>query len=191
MAAHARGDDGAFAELFRRYAGRLFGYLYHMSGDRELAKDLVQETFLRAHRARSRFDPSRVFRPWIFRIASRVHTDHTRSWFGSLSRRSVSLFGGDEGTGPGWGDRLAGSPAREPARAAEGRDLAARVRAEVGRLPLPYREALLLHDLEGMTCREVAEATGRPIGTVLSWVHRGRALLRDRLEAAGGKEAWS
>ena len=191
MAAHARGDDGAFAELFQRYAARLFGYLRHMSGDRELAMDLVQETFLRAHRARHRFDATRQFRPWIFRIASRVQVDHSRSWLGWLSLRTVSLFGGADDAVPAWADRLAGAPSQEPARVTEARDLSARVRAEIGRLAPPYRQALLLHDLEGLNCREVAEVTGRPIGTVLSWLHRGRALLRKRLEAAGGKEAWT
>jgi RNA polymerase sigma-70 factor (ECF subfamily) len=191
MEAHARGDPGAFPELFRRWAGRLFGYLRHMSGERELAMDLVQETFIRVHRARHRFDASRPFRPWVFRIATRVHTDLTRSWFWRLRRRTASLFGSGTEGARAWADRLPSAPAHEPPRVAEARDLAARLRGEVGRLREPYRQAIVLHDLEGLTCREIAEVTGRPVGTVLSWIRRGRAILRERLDETGGRGAWS
>ena len=182
MAAAASGETQAFSELFRRYAQRLFGYLYHMSRDRELAQDLVQETFMRVHRARERYDPRRPFKPWLFRIATNVHADQAKSWFSKLKRRTRRLFEPEEG--------LAAPFAQRPERATERAALAAQLRQEVSRLREPYRQAILLHDLEGLNCRETAEVLGKPVGTVLSWLRRGRGILRAQLQTAGGKAAW-
>ena len=181
MATYAGGEPEAFQELFRRYAQRLFGYLYHMSHDRELAQDLVQETFVRVHRAREHYDPSRPFKPWIFRIAANVHTDQAKSWLSKLARRTRRLFESEE---------LPGPDAQRPELETQDHVLATRLRGEITRLKEPYRQAILLHELEGLSCREVAEAVGKPVPTVLSWLRRGRELLRARLEAKGGKTAW-
>lgn len=185
MAAHADGDPDAFGELFRRWARRLFAFLYHMTGDRELAEDLMQETFLRAHRARGQFDPERAFRPWIFRIAANAQRDVTRSWFWKLKRRTVSLFD-PEGRGGAVAERVAGPAARRPDRIAEAADEADRLRRALAGIPAMQRQALVLHDVEGLTAREVAELYGRPLPTVLSWLRRGRLALRSRLAGEGG-----
>ena len=183
MAAYAGGEDEAFSEIFRRYAQRLFGYLYHMSRDRELAQDLVQETFVRVHRARERYDPSRPLKPWVFRIATNVQADQAKSWFSKLARRTRRLFEQEEDMA------VAATP--RPERATERAMLAVQLRSEIAQLKEPYRQAILLHDLEGLNCRETAEALGKPVGTVLSLLRRGRGLLRARLAGTGGKAAWS
>ena len=190
MAAYAAGDREAFRELFRRYAQRLHGFLYHMSGDRHLAQDLVQETFLRVHRARAAYDSARPFRPWIFRIAANVHADLARSWFWRLRARTLSLLAEGPGGASAPADRLAAGPATEAWAGAERAQTAALLRRELAALPAPQRTALLLHDLEGMSVREAAEAMGKPLGSVLSWIRRGRLSLRARLERRGGKGAW-
>ena len=184
MAACARGEAGAFDEVFRRYAARIFGYLHHMTRDRELARDLVQETFLRVHRARERYDAGRPFKPWLFRIAANLCADARRSWLEKLARRTRSLFA-PETVEPAAADR------ERPEASAERSVLAGRIRAEVARLPHPYREVVVLRDLEGMTCAEIGIALDRPLGTVLSQLKRGRGRLKERLEAEGGKAAWT
>ena len=183
MSAYARGDAGAFDELFRRYARRLLGYLFHMTGDRQLAEDLVQETFVRVHRARDRYDAGRPLKPWLFRIATNVCADRKRSWLEKLARRTRSLFEP--------APEIAAPATDGPESGVERDDLARALRAEISRLDEPYRQAILLHDLEGLTCEETAEALHKPLGTVLSLLKRGRGRLRARLEARGGKASWT
>jgi len=186
MAAYAGGDENAFRELFQRYAPRLFGYLNGMCRDRESARDMVQETFLRVHRSRDRYDPERPFRPWLFRIATNVHNDRHKSWIEVLARRTRSLFDPDlkEGNEPAAPERA------RPDRRAERTVMTERLTRELAALPRAYRQVLLLRDGQELTCRETAEALGRPVGTVLSLVWRGRRLLRESLERKGGRDSW-
>lgn len=190
MLAHARGDRSAFPELFRRWARRLFGYLYHMTNDRELAQDLVQDVFTRVHRSRKAYDPKRPFRPWVFRIASNAGADSSRSWLSRLTRRSRSLFDPIRPEGAEVWEQLAGREALQPERLAADQDVSLALRRALGRLRESHRQAVVLHDLEGLTCREIAELTGKPLATILSWVQRGRSELRTVLEAEGGQAAW-
>jgi RNA polymerase sigma-70 factor (ECF subfamily) len=186
----AGGDDAAFHELFLRWAPRLFGFFVRMTGDREMSKDLAQDTLIRVWRHRARYDAARPFRPWVFRIASNVHADLGRSWFRKLAGRTVGLFDRGPRDEAAPADRLAAPERERPDRQAERTGLRERLDAELARLPAVQRQAVVLRDLEGLTCREVADAMGKPLGSVLSWLSRGRASLRLRLEAGGGKEAW-
>lgn len=190
MAQVACGDEEAFHELFGRWAPRLFGYFMHMTGDREVSLDLVQDVLVRLFRHRGRYDARRPFRPWVFRIAANVHADLGRSRMWKLARRTIGLFerGPRDEAAPA--DVLAAPERERPERHAERSVLGERLVAELARLPAVQRQAVVLHDLEGLTCREVAEAMGRPVGSVLSWLSRGRGALRVRLELAGGKEDW-
>jgi RNA polymerase sigma-70 factor (ECF subfamily) len=181
MEAHAGGDEEAFEALFRRYVHRLFGFLYHMTGNRETAQDLLQEVFFRVHRARSLYDPSRPFRPWLFGIAVNARRDLAKSWAWKLACRTERFMEG--------GIREPEVPGVE--QGGEAGILAGRLRAELRGLPEDQRQAIVLHDLEGLTAAEVGEAMDAPLGTVLSWLRRGRAALKERLEAKGGKGAWA
>lgn len=84
MARYANGDCAAFDELFRRYEPRAYAYFHRRTGSPERAEDLYQEVFLRIHRARHRYDPTRPFAPWFFQVARRAliddhrHPHHTR-----------------------------------------------------------------------------------------------------------------
>src|SRR5262245_46474233 len=73
-----RGDHGAFEQLVRRYENRLIGVLLRFVRDRELARDLAQETFLRVYERLDQFDPSRRFGPWLFRIGVNLALDYLR-----------------------------------------------------------------------------------------------------------------
>jgi RNA polymerase sigma-70 factor (ECF subfamily) len=81
MARYADGDGEAFDELFRRYEPRAYGFFVRRTGSRERAQDLYQELFLRIHRARDRYDPTRPFTPWFFQIANRLLVDDHRRAF--------------------------------------------------------------------------------------------------------------
>lgn len=79
MEGYARGDAGAFDELFARYEGRAYAFFLRRTGSEDRAADLYQELFLRIHRARDRYDPARPFAPWFFQIARRLLIDALRS----------------------------------------------------------------------------------------------------------------
>jgi RNA polymerase sigma factor (sigma-70 family) len=78
MRRYANGDTGAFAELFRRYESRAFCFFIKRTRSRERAEDLYQDLFLRIHRARDLYDPTRPFTPWFFQIAHRLLVDDQR-----------------------------------------------------------------------------------------------------------------
>jgi len=188
MRAWQAGDADAFRELFRRWTPRLFSYFRVMST--ESAMDLVQETWIKVCRGRDKYDPARPLQPWMFRIASRVRTDMLRSLAWKLRQMTTrpSRDGDAEKTG-----RMDDFPMAtiSPSRQAERNELGERLRREVSVLREPWRQAIVLHDLEGLTCAETAEVMGVPTATVLTWVRRGRLALRTRLEAEGGAKPWN
>ena len=78
MARYADGDLDAFDELFRRYEPRAYAFFFQRTRSHQRAEDLYQELFLRIHRARDRYDPTRAFTPWFFQIANRLLIDDRR-----------------------------------------------------------------------------------------------------------------
>ncbi len=142
----------------------LFGAAYRMTGNAHDAEDLVQETFLRAHRAFDRFVPGSNARAWLHTILQRVRADAFRKM--RRRPRTVEL----EGEGPA-------APPPQDALASGGEDLERALRG----LPAAFRDAVVLRDLQELSYAEIAAALGIPVGTVMSRIHRGRALLRERL----------
>lgn len=142
----------------------LFGAAYRMTGNAHDAEDLVQETFLRAFRAFDRFEPGSNARAWLHTILQRVRTDAFRR----TKRRpeTVEL----EGEGPGL-------PPPQDALAAGREDLERALAA----LPEVFRTAVVLRDVQELSYAEIAAALAIPVGTVMSRIHRGRALLREAL----------
>jgi RNA polymerase sigma-70 factor (ECF subfamily) len=147
----------------------LFGAAYRMTGNAHDAEDLVQETFLRAHRAFDRFEPGTNARAWLHTILQRVRTDAYRR----MQRRpaTVELVGEGPATAPPQ-DALA-SGREELERALRG-------------LPEAFRDAVILRDVQELSYAEIALALGVPVGTVMSRIHRGRALLREALRGRPG-----
>jgi RNA polymerase sigma-70 factor (ECF subfamily) len=142
----------------------LFGAAYRMTGNAHDAEDLVQETFLRAHRAFDRFLPGSNARAWLHTILRRVRADAFRRT--KRRPRTVEL----EGEGPAM-------KAPQDALASGREDLERALWA----LPESFREAVVLRDIQELSYAEIAAALGIPLGTVMSRIHRGRALLREAL----------
>jgi RNA polymerase sigma-70 factor (ECF subfamily) len=132
------------------------------------AEDLVQETYLRAYRSFDRYTPGTNIRAWLYTILHRVRTDAVRR----LARRpeAVELLE----------DTLATPPAQDDL--ASGRE---DVALALARLPEPFRVAVLLRDIEEFSYEEISQILEVPIGTVMSRIYRGRALLR---QALGGSK---
>lgn len=170
LVARAReGDRDAFAELYRRHVDRVYAVCLRIVADRSRAEDLTQEAFIRCWEKLDGFRGESRFGTWLHRLATNLALDATRGdrretdRRGALEReRAADGSGGDSGPGP-----------------AERLDLE---RAVAG-LPAGARRAVVLHDIHGYRYEEIAEMMGVALGTVKSQIHRGRRLLRERLEA--------
>jgi RNA polymerase sigma-70 factor (ECF subfamily) len=174
MLAFCEGDTAAFEVLFRRWSGPLLRYLERMVRDLGTAEELVQEAFLRVHRARHRYVPEARFSTWLYRIATNLALNELRR----PRRRSPHPSTDDPGAPP--------LPAELPETEAvvDARRLGREIWQELGRLPEKQRAALCLAAVEGLSYAEVAEALEVTEKAVKSLVHRARSTLAERLAKA-------
>ena len=166
-----RGDLGAFEELYRTHSGKLYGLLLRMVGNPADAEDLLQEVFLSAHRKLEGFRGESALGTWLYRLATNHCLDHLRSRTARTGQLTDALD--DE---PGLAD--AGSRALAERTVAK-MDL----ERALAQLPEGCRAAFVLHDVQGLEHREVAEALGIAEGTSKSQVHKARLRLRAILSA--------
>lgn len=165
----SQGDADAVRPLVERHHAGLLAYLYRLGeGDRGLAEDLAQETFLRVVRDRT-YRPGAPFQPWLFAIATNLVRDHHRR----QARRPASA-GESE---------LAGmaSDVGDPEATAVGREESRRVAAAIQSLPIEFRSVLLMRFFHDMPLAAVATALDVPLGTVKSRLHTGVRRLRELL----------
>ncbi len=170
------GDGAGFEALMRRYHGALGRMLHAMVRNPQDAEDLLQETFLRAYRYLHRFDPDRPFGPWLMCIGANLARNHLRRL---RSRPEVSLEdGGEEGERAFEGSWLADP---RGAQELDHRELLARTRTALARLPEDLRAVLEMRLLGEMSYKEIAAALGIPIGTVMSRLNRARQRIQAEL----------
>jgi RNA polymerase sigma-70 factor, ECF subfamily len=168
MERYAAGNDAAFAAVYDKIAPRLYGYLLRQTRDRSRAEDLVQQTMLHIHRARSRFIPGAEVTPWAFAIARRLLLDGLRR-----ARR--------EGT-PAEDDPDSAFASDDAAdEMVQARELAARIASVLGRIPESQRIAFELLKHEGLTVAEAAEVLGATHAAVKLRAHRAYEALRAAL----------
>lgn len=171
MLAFRDGDAAAFDVLFRRWSGRLLRHLDRMLGDPASAEELVQETFLRVHRARERYVPEARFSTWLYRIATNLALNELRR-----PRHRAPHRSSDDDDGPVLGDEAPAVDAVVEARA-----LGRAAARELAQLPEKQRAALCLTAVEGLSYAEVAEVLEVTEKAVKSLVHRARSTLATRL----------
>ena len=171
----AGGDREAFAELYRRYRLDICRFAAHMSGSPAAAEDILHEVFVAVIECASRYRPERT-RPklWLLGIA-RNHARRFRSLRPTLALPDDAASAAELTVEP--------DPVGDLERQ---RHLAALRRALLG-LPVHYREAVVLCDLQELSYLEAAAALGCAVGTVRSRLHRGRALLARRLCDRGAR----
>lgn len=168
------GDAAAFAELVDRHTGAVLGFLRRYLGDAHRCEDAAQEVFLRVYRAAPSYRPEARFTTWLYAIALNFARDAHKH-----ERRRVPLAFRDWSDGAADGAGPAGPEGDGPERAAERHELRAVVREAVARVPEPYRTALVLRDLQGLSYEESAEVLECPVGTVKSRVNRARCLFAE------------
>lgn len=165
---HAEPLDAAAA--WAELRGPLLAFIARRTPDRDTAEDILQDVLLRIHRHAAELEHSSAVRAWIFQIARNAITDHYRR---AAVRREQPA--GVEVA------RLEAPPAIESASVELRSELAACLRPLVQRLPEPYREALVLTDLDGLTQAAAAARLGLSTSGMKSRVQRARAQLRDQL----------
>jgi RNA polymerase sigma-70 factor (ECF subfamily) len=160
LTAIAAGDESAFVALYDRRRVDVYRFAYAMTKSRSFAQDVTQEVFLNVLENADRFDAAKgTVRAWLFGCARYVVLDRLR-----LERRWTTEAP-VEPAGPGSDEALLSQ------------QLAARLHAAVAQLPLEYREAIVLYELEELSYAETAAVLDCPVGTVRSRLHRARALL--------------
>jgi RNA polymerase sigma-70 factor (ECF subfamily) len=176
-----RRDPQALHELVDIYSARLFGLLYWLTGSRETAEDLLQETFLRVVRTIPEYRHGGRFEAWLFRIAANLARDHARR----LKRRGrpVALEGSGGAGEPGHPD-LADTGRPDPLAELLKKEAEQRVSAVLQELSEAEREIILLRHFSELSFREIAELLDIPLGTALARAHRALK----RLKAALGEE---
>jgi RNA polymerase sigma-70 factor (ECF subfamily) len=171
-----KGDKAAFAELFTRYEGRIFGYIYRMVGDRAWAEDIAQEAFIQAHQYLNRLGPPYNFKSWVYRIAGNMALDGLRRY-----RREVPLpdWDGGEATRPEPADQRREGAPEDQAGLAEVR---AAVWRTIHQLPDNYRQVLVLREIDGLAYNEIAAVLDLSLDNVRVMLHRARLQFRDLYE---------
>lgn len=178
-----RGEAAAYEELVAERSGEIYGLLFRLTENREEARDLTQETFLRAFQSISRFRGEADLRTWIYRIAINQARNRWRWWRRRRRDSTISLDAMQGQSNQTLMATLAESSENpEQQTLAHERELALRsALRSVGRA---YRETLILRDIEGFTYEEIATTLGINVGTVKSRLARGRQELRRKLEGS-------
>jgi RNA polymerase sigma factor (sigma-70 family) len=171
MAAYASGDRQAFVRLFARIAPRVHTFFQRAFKDASVADELMQNTFVKLHRARATYHSDLPFSPWLFTIAIHVRRDEWR-------RRFRLPENADEEAIAAADRRLAMQQANE---AAASDDRFSELRLAIAELPEIQRVVLQLHQYEGMTHAEIAAVLGTTPGAIRQHTFRAYGSLRKRL----------
>lgn len=162
-----KGDQEAVRLLISRFQGDVFGLCVRLLHHRQDAEDVCQEVFLRVFRGLRGWDASRPLKPWVMGIA----VNRCRTWLGQRARKPELV------------DFLQDVVASQPDD--DSAELLAEIRASLAELRVEYRTVFVLFHEQGHPYETIAEALGRPIGTIKTWLHRARLEILDRLRQRG------
>ena len=180
IAAHLQGDPTAFRELVRQYGDSVLGYLFRMTGNRDQAEDLFQETFKRVHEKAHTYRGGSL-KSWLFTIATRVTIDLVRRRR-RLTLVSLNQDGDCDGENSGrQASALAAGDAVDPADEMVKEEQKEQVRRAVESLPVGQRATLVLAYYQQLSYREVAAVLGCSVGSVKTQMSRALATLAKRL----------
>jgi len=158
-----RGDLAAFGRLVANHQQAVYNIAHRVIGNRQEAEDVAQETFVKAHKALTRFDPQRPLAPWLYRIA----TNTALNWI-KRHRRETLLSE----------EVQLADTAPSPESQVIASEAANRLRAAVATLPDNYQAVIELRHFQGLSYQEMSEALGVPLSDVKSWLFRARRRLR-------------
>jgi RNA polymerase sigma-70 factor (ECF subfamily) len=171
-----RRDPDLLDRLIEQYQHRLLRYLVCLSGNRDLAEDLFQETWVRVMERGHQYDGQHEFSTWLYAVARNLTIDYLRK----MSPVSLDALMADEEHAPL--EPVDNQPSAWEVLAQH--EQAERIGAALVSIPAEYREAVVLRFQEGMTLAEIARVTAAPVGTVKSRLYRGLNMLLSRLQGA-------
>jgi RNA polymerase sigma-70 factor (ECF subfamily) len=200
--AAAAGDAAAWRGLVESFTPRVFGLILRQCGDRDLADEITQATFVKIVvklTGKDGYQEQGKFEPWLFRIAMNELRDEMRRR--KRQARPFSLLlgsapgsggaddeGADAADSLGAGDQIAGrasNPWPDPFDQADHAEQLQRLRAAVATMSEPDREVLYLRHTAGLSFAQIAQTLGQPLGTVLARGHRALGKLRSLMEQTG------
>jgi RNA polymerase sigma-70 factor, ECF subfamily len=176
----ASGDDSAFEAIVMRYQARVYRLASRLTSDTD-APDVLQETFLQVYRHISNFRGDSLFSTWLFRITTNASLMHRRARARRPAQSLEEFLPRFDAAGVHVNTPSELQVAARADELLDRKDLAARARAVLARLPDIYRDAFVLRDLEELPTEEVAQALGVEPAAVRQRVHRARLMLRGYL----------
>ena len=165
------GNAAAFDELVRRHQGRAFNVAWQLLRNREDATEVAQDAFVRIYRKLANFRGECEFTTWLHQIVVNLaHNKHR--WWRRRGRQEADTL--DD-------DRQIAAPTVPPDAVAAQRELARMLSARIAALPVPYREVLVLRNMEDLSYEEIAVVLKCEVGTVKSRIARAREALRESM----------
>jgi RNA polymerase sigma-70 factor (ECF subfamily) len=175
------GREEAHRELIKRYERPVFSIVFRMVGNRELAEDLTQDTFVKVLSHLDGYRTDFKFSSWLFKIANNVTIDQLR-------RRQLDIVSIDGSPHVTNSDAVEASAfdvsdeSENPQEAMEARELGSAIERAISSLRPDYRSCIMLRHVEGRSYEEIASTLDLPLGTVKTYIHRARQELRQALE---------
>jgi RNA polymerase sigma-70 factor (ECF subfamily) len=172
-----KGDERAYRTLLTKYERAVFNICLKMVRNREEARDLSQEAFMKVFSMLDRYNPSYAFSNWLFKITSNLCID-------SMRKRRVSTLPMDEPiqSSKGEFERQYASPTDTPDKTLAKKERMALLARAIDSLPDHYRIMIVLRHQQDLSYEEIAETLDVPLGTVKARIHRAREMLKSRLE---------
>lgn len=167
-----------FADVFSEYQRPIYNYLLRMTQNQTEAEDLTQETFIRVQRGLPTFRGEASVTTWIYRIATNASLDHFRRGATRQAKAALSLE--ETESDREW---VPNETASSPEQVAAQSEMSDCVQRFIWRLPPSYRTVLILHDLQGLKNRQIADVLDCSLDTVKIRLHRARKKLRASLDA--------
>jgi RNA polymerase sigma-70 factor (ECF subfamily) len=178
-----RGEAAAFEKLVSERSGEIYGLLFRLTENSEEARDLTQETFLRAFQNIGRFRGEADLRTWIYRIAIN-QAQNRRRWWRRRRRDSTVSLDATQGQSNQTLIATLAETSENPEEKTLAHEREAALRSALQKVGRAYRETIILRDIEGFTYEEIATTLEINVGTVKSRLARGRQELRKRLEGS-------
>jgi len=166
------GDRSAFAGLVEKYQGPVFNLAYRMTGSREDADDLTQETFIRAYQKLHRFDQNKKFFTWLYTIGINLIRNHLKK-----NARDVSHLAA---AGSALEYQRQGNGRGEDGALSDGRMI--RLEKIIQGLPIDLREAIILKFMQDLNFEEVANVTGDSVSAIKMRIYRGLDKIKQMME---------
>lgn len=177
VANYFKGDEEAFSTIVARHIKAIYNFVYRLTGTKDEADDITQETFLKAWKHLKKYRPEQSFKTWLFAIARNTTIDALRK----KKSTPFSAFETDD-SGNALTDTLTDPTPLSHELMAVAQD-GERLQAVIAGLSVPYREVLLLRYTEELTFDEIGKILGKPLHTVKSQHRRALIRLRILLEA--------